>query len=157
MSAAKSRWLPPLVAVLVVVGLPLAGKWARLHRPPRCELDGLSIEPLYQVRVVDRARVSHRFCCVRCARRWLMREEQVPAEVYVTDEASREEIDARSAYFVQSPVATNPITGNRVHAFRDPSAADEHIRAFGGWALTGEDRPFLIEPDSATGEPSPGR
>jgi hypothetical protein len=137
------RLLLVLAAVLVVAGLPLLGKWARRHQPPRCELDGLSIEPPYRVRVVDQAGRSHAFCCVRCARRWLARQEGRPRAVYVTDENDGTEVEARSATFVRSSVVTPPpITGNRVHAFRDRGAAEEHVRTYGGRVLTDVDRPF---------------
>jgi hypothetical protein len=151
MKGVRSRPLLLLAGLVVIVGLPLAGKWVRRQPEPRCALNGLKVEPLYGVRVVDRAGGSLRFCCVRCARRWLARQGGSPEAVYVTDETGGEEIDSRSATFVQSPVATNPITGNRVHAFRDRAAAEEHIRAFGGWVLTGADRPFQVAPGLAAG------
>jgi hypothetical protein len=136
-----------LAGLVVVVGLPLAGTWARRHAAPRCELDGQWIEPTYQVRVVDGAGRSHRFCCVRCARRWLGRQDEAPAAVYVTDEAGGGEVDARSATFVRSKVVTNAVTGNRVHAFRDRADAEEHARDRGGTLLEGVSRPFEPEPD----------
>jgi hypothetical protein len=142
MRLTRSRCLLGLAGLLVVVGLPLAGTWARRHAGPRCDLDGLPIEPLYQVRVVDAAGAAHRFCCVHCARQWLARQKAPPAAVYVTDEAGGAAIDARSAYFVQSTVPTNAITGNRVHVFRDRAAAEAHARAFAGWVLTGAERPW---------------
>lgn len=156
MNPKKSRWLLVLASLLVVVGLPLAGKWARRHAEPRCDLDGLTIEPLYQVRVVDRAGRTHRFCCVHCAGLWLARQESGPEAVYVTDEVSGEAIDSRSAYFVESAVVTNPITGNRVHVFRERADAREHVRDHGGSELTGADRPFPGEPGSAARAALPG-
>jgi hypothetical protein len=154
MNAIRSRLLLVLAALLVVVGLPLLGKWARRHQPPRCELTGLRIESPYQVRVVDQAGRSHRFCCVRCARRWLARQADRPQAVYVTDEGSGAEIDARSAYFV-SAVVTNRITRNRVHAFRDRAEAEKYARAPGARALTGDDRPFEDDTGPPAGTPSP--
>jgi hypothetical protein len=142
MKGARSWALLLLAGALLVVGLPLAGKWARRHDGPRCELDGLKIEPLYRVRVVDAGGADHLFCCVRCARRWAERQADSPRAVYVTDEAGGREVEAGAAYFVQSLVVTNPVTGNRVHAFRDRADADAHARAFRGAVLTGEERPF---------------
>jgi hypothetical protein len=153
----RSRLLLFLAGLLVVVGLPLAGKWARRRAGPRCELNGLTIQLLYQVRIVDRAGASHRFCCVRCAARWLARQEDRPRAVYVTDEAGGAEVDSRSAIFVRSLVLTNPITGNRVHAFRDRADAEEHARAYGGEELTGVERPFSFEMGPAADVSSPGR
>jgi hypothetical protein len=142
MNSPRSRLLLLLGCLLVVVGLPLAGKWLRRQRGPRCTLDGLAIEPLYEVRIVDSAGAAQRFCCIHCAVSWLARRGERPGAIYVTDEVSGEEIDARSAHFVQSAVVTNPITRNRVHVFRDRADAEEHVRAFGGQLLTGAERPF---------------
>ncbi len=142
MSPARSRLLLALAGVAVVVGLPLAGKMARRHPAERCAYDGLPVPPLYRVRVVDRAGAAHPFCCVRCAGLWLARQSEPPAAVRVTDEASGAEIDAAAAVFVFSAVVTEPVTGNRVHAFRDRAAAEEHARAFAGAVLTGAERPF---------------
>ena len=131
-----------LAGLLVVVGLPLAGKWVRGRQGPRCEFDGLPIEPLYRVRVVDRAGHSHSLCGIRCVNLWLARQEAPPDRIYVIDEASGQEMDARSAFFVWSGVVTNPITRNRVHAFREKAAAEEHARSFHGQVLTDDERPF---------------
>jgi hypothetical protein len=149
----RSRLLLGLAALLVVVGLPVAGKWARRGAGPRCALDGLKIEPLYRVRVVGNDGASHRFCCVRCAARWLARQGERPAAVYVTDEASGEEVDAKSAHFVRSAVVTDPVTQNRVHVFGDREDAEDHAHAFAGRVLTGSERPFPAGPGSGEGTP----
>lgn len=127
---------------VLVVGLPLAGWWLRQDSEPRCAFDGLTIQPAFQVRVVDQEEQSHRFCGVRCARLWLTRQESTPEEIRVTDEVSGEEIDARFAHFAQSAVLTDAISGNRIHVFGDEAAAEEHARSFQGWVLTDEERPF---------------
>jgi hypothetical protein len=142
--------------LLVVVGLPFGGKWSRRHQVPHCELDGLKIEPRYRVRVVDLSGRSHAFCCVRCAGRWLARQEESAAVVYVTDESHGAEIDATAAWFVRSTVVTNPITGNRVHAFREQADAEAHLREFRGRVLTGTERPLQIGTGSATEQPGLG-
>ncbi len=138
----SSRRLALFVVLALVVGVPLAGRWERLHSAPRCELDGLRLDPLYRVRVVDDAGTDHHFCCVRCARAWLLRQGGRAAAVYVTDEAGGGEVEAAAASFVESPVCTNPVTGNRTHAFRNRADAEEHARTFGGELLTGADRPW---------------
>jgi hypothetical protein len=138
------RPLPLTIALLLVIGLPLAGKWARHQGPPRCALDGLPVEPRYQVRLTQADGRSATFCCVRCAARWLAQGEAPPAAAHVTDEATGVEIPAREAHFVESPVATSAVTGNRVHAFRRREDAADHLRAFGGHELTGADRPLAF-------------
>ncbi len=145
----RARLLLFLAGLVVVVGLPLAGHWARSGAAPRCEQDGLPVEPLYRVRVVDGAGVWHHFCCIRCASRWLARRDDRPRAVYVTDEAGGTEIDCRSAFFVRSSVVTNPVTRNHTHAFKDRADADEHARAYRGEALTGVLRPFSLYTDPA--------
>jgi len=148
MKSKRSPWLL-LAGLLVLVGLPILGKWTRRDHGPRCALDGLKIEPLYQARVVDGKGVSHLFCCVRCARQWLVRQGDSPRAVYVTDETSGQEIDPRSACFVQSLVATHSIIRNYVHVFKSRADAAEHLRVYGGVELTGSERPFRVEESSA--------
>lgn len=142
------------LGALVVVGLPLLGRWLRQDPSSRCALDGLPIEPLYQVRILDPDGKPRAFCCVSCAQRWLSREEDPPRAVFVTDESSGNTIEAASAHFVRSTVATSPITGNRVHVFADRVAAEAHVRAFGGWALIGSERPFLSRDTTVVSVPA---
>jgi hypothetical protein len=134
------------LGVLLVVGLPLAGKWWRGPADSRCVWDGLKIDPLYRVRVVTASGESKSLCCVRCAAKWLDRQANQPAAIFVTDEASGAEVDHRRAFFVQSPVTTNPITGNRVHVFRARADADAHVRTFGGEVLEPADGPLPLLP-----------
>jgi hypothetical protein len=147
MTQNPTRWL--LALAVLVVGLPVAGWWSRYDAEPRCAFDGLPIQPAYRMRVVDSDGATHHFCCVRCGRLWLERQAGIPEEVWVTDEASGDELDARFAHFVHSAVVTDAVSGNRVHVFRDPKAAEEHARAFHGWTLTGAERPFPTEASSA--------
>jgi hypothetical protein len=132
-----------LVSLLLIVGVPAVGSWARRNQSPRCALDGQEIVSTFAVRVTDRAGVSHRFCCVRCAERWLDRNDIRTATVAVTDEVTGAELDARAAVFVRSPVVTNRVTGNRVHAFRDSADAVAHTHEFGGRILGPGARPFV--------------
>ena len=142
MTNAHPRLLLVLASLMVVIGFPVAGKWARRHAGPRCAFDGLTIVPIYGARIVDPTGEAHRFCCVRCAGLWLARRGDRPATVFVTNEAGGLEIDARSAVFVRSAVATRPITGNHVHVVRERADAEDHARAFGGWVLKDDERPF---------------
>jgi len=136
------------IVLLLVVAVPLVGKWLRRHDGPRCAVDGLVIDPLYRVRVVDGAGHSYSFCCVQCARRWWRRHADEPAEVFVTDETSATEMPADSAYFVDSTVITNPVTNNSIHVFRQRADAEVHARTFAGELLTDADRPFAREKKS---------
>jgi hypothetical protein len=145
MTGGKSSLALLAAGVALVVGLPLAARWLRTRDSGRCALDGLKVEALYQVRVVDAGGASRRFCCVRCAERWLALGREAAA-VYITDEATGDEVEAGSAWFVVSPVATNPITRNRVHAFRDRADAEAHARDFHGLVLSPADRPLRAKP-----------
>jgi hypothetical protein len=138
----RTRLTPLLLFVAVAVCIPLAARWARRAAPPRCALDGLTIDALYQVRVVDAAGQARRFCCIRCARLWLDRQDGPAQAVYVTDEATGVEIDSSAAHFVESRVVTNPVTENRVHVFRTAKDADQHVSAFAGRVLEDSARPF---------------
>ena len=105
-----SRWLIAVAGVLVVFGLPLAGKWARHTREMRCAFDGAQINSLYRVRVLDAHNQNRVFCCIHCAELWLSHESVKPQSIPVTDEATGREVDAGSACFVLSLVVTVPHT-----------------------------------------------
>ena len=145
MKWSASRWFLLLTALAVVIGLPLARKWLTAEAAPRCAMDGLVIEPLYRIRIVDDVDVSRSFCCVRCAERWLSRQTSTTTtSVYVVDEATGAEIDHREGHFVRSSVITNRINANRIHVFQSRMAAEEHLRVFGGAFLLGAERPFAL-------------
>ena len=127
---------------LAVVGIPVAGKLVRREGAPRCEMDGVRIEPASRVRAVEEDGDSHTFCCPRCARRWIDRQEEPPVAVYVIDEVGHKEIEVHSAHFVHSAVVTDPVTGNHIRAFRDEAAAEAHVETFGGWVLDPAENPF---------------
>jgi hypothetical protein len=140
-SMTRSERIAVLLLGAMVLAAPLAGRWLRRDNQSRCAWDGLPVQALYRVRVVDAADTSREFCCVRCAAAWLTQHGAAHA-VHVTDEASGSEIDAGAAHFVQSAVSTNPITRNSIHAFKKRSDAEEHADTFGGRLLTDEERPF---------------
>jgi hypothetical protein len=140
MTRAGPRLFLLLTGLAVVLGVPVAGRWAR-RGEARCALDGRKIEPLYRARVVQRGR-SRDFCCVGCASRWLGRSGHEADAVYLTDETGGGEVEARSAHLVRSCVVTNPVTGDRTHAFAQRQDAEEHARAFAGSVLSGSERPF---------------
>ena len=139
----KARWSVVLSVLLVVVALAFVGSHARRSAAGHCALDGARIEPLYRVRVLDDQDRDQDFCCIRCATLWLAGRRVSPRAIYVTDEASGQEVDARQAYFVRSTVVTTATTGNRIHAFRTVADAERHVAAAHGRPLLGADRPFF--------------
>jgi hypothetical protein len=138
----KTTLIAGAVGLLVLAGLPLVGHWLRRSPQPCCALDGGRLEGSFRVRILEGDGRVQEFCCIRCAELWL-RQQPVPARaVYVTDEESGQEVDAASAHFVRSLVVTTPTTGNRIHAFRNRSAAERHARECGGTLLEPPERPF---------------
>lgn len=142
-----------MAGLIIIAALPFAAHWMRRGAGERCAWDGLPIESIYRVRIVERPGIAYTFCCVQCAERWLERRDTKPLEILVTDEASGGEIDASRASFVRSGVATNTITGNRVHVFRTAADAMKHAEAARGRRLTGAERPFAGLRDSGSASP----
>lgn len=135
----RREWLLATGLVLSAL-LPVIGKGCR-RAAAGCAFDGAPIQPLYHVRVLG-PRGSRSFCCVRCAGWWLEREPARSPRVLVTDEAAGKEIPAARAYFVRSSVVTNPVTGNRVHAFARLQDARRHAALYGGVLLESVEKPF---------------
>jgi hypothetical protein len=135
-------WGTVLMGLLVVVGLPLGGHWARRHAEPGCALDGTKLDPLYRIEIIDSEEARHVFCCPRCAQVWLERQPAPPRAITVVDESSGEQIPASTAYYVRSFVVTIPSTGNRIHAFRSRAAAEEHALTHTGTVLLESENPF---------------
>ena len=128
--------------LLIVVGLPIIGRLARHKEGRGCALDGVAIEPIYRVRIVDRDNRSYEFCCVKCAQLWKAARDTRPITVFVTDETRGQEIPAGQAHFAVSSVVTRPTTLNRIHTFAQEVDAQNHAERFLGRVLKGEDRPF---------------
>lgn len=144
----KRIWVFRFWWIVLVVGLPVLGSWLRRHQEGGCALDGLRIDPFYEVRIIDDQEVEHRLCCVQCAIWWLERHGKKPQQILVTDEESGRRISSESATFVRSGVITHPTTGNRVHVFQHHSDAERHAVNSRGTVLSGSSRPF----EDLTGE-----
>jgi hypothetical protein len=142
------RWVIFFAGLLVVLGLPLAGKWARSTPEKCCALDGVEINRLYRVRIVDDQEREREFCCIRCASLWLRKQRSKPQSIFVTDEATGKEVNAAFAWFVWSLVVTVAHTENRIHAFRNHAEAVKHAETARGKVLVGAEKPFF----GATGE-----
>lgn len=138
----KSPWWLSLAGLMLLMGVAVLGRWLRPGAENRCALDGGTLEPLYQIRIVDGQGASHLFCCVRCAELWLVRQPTAPAVIWATDEAGGGELEISKAYFVRSGIVTTPTTGNRIHVFKNRGDAEIHARENRGKLLQGEERPF---------------
>lgn len=128
--------------LLIVVGLPFIGHHARQKKGPSCALDGIAIEPIYRVRIVDENNRSYKFCCVKCAQLWLAAHDAKPIAVFVTDETGGKEVAAGQAYFAISTIVTESKTLNCIHAFAEEADAQKHADKYWGRVLGGTDRPF---------------
>jgi hypothetical protein len=127
---------------VLVFGLPLAARLARLDDPGRCALDGAALAPAYRVRLVERAGGPEReFCGVACAAGWLSHSPEHSA-LFVTDELTRREVPAAEAWLVRSSVVTRRATGNRIHCFADEAAARRHAREARGRVLAAGEAPW---------------
>ena len=142
MNSQRSRWIVPVIGLLVVIGMPVLGTWLRRQSEDGCALDGVRIDPVFAVRIIDVRGVEARFCCLQCAAWWVQRSGETPRQVFVTDETSGRWLDAAAASFVRSGVITNAATGNRVHTFQSRSDAERHASESRGTILTGSARPF---------------
>jgi hypothetical protein len=132
-----------VAGLLLLAALPVFRHLVQRGRTAdHCALDGVEINPLYQVRVRDSEGNERGFCCIGCALLWLGRQHTKPQAIYVTDEASGRQIEAERAYFVRSTVITAPTTGNRMHAFADAADALRHAKFMHGKLLSGAERPF---------------
>ena len=142
----RGFWLSSLAVAVLAVGLPCLGTFVRRQRLPQCALDGVAIDPVYAVEIIDGQGKSQRFCCIRCAQYWLAKEPLVTGAVHVTDEVSARPLDAADAYFVRSNVITNPVTGNRIHSFAGRGDAESHAKQFRGRILDDGERPLQRAP-----------
>jgi len=127
----------------LVAVLPFAARALRHAPAERCALDGVAVASRNAVRIVDEGTgPGRRFCCVACAENWLAREGYARRRIFVVDEETGAEIDARSAWFVESLIPTEPATGCRIHVFGTESAATSHAEQFRGRLLVGNDVSF---------------
>ncbi len=145
MSTAFRTTLVLLAVVAVSALLPVAGTLLRGARGDRCQTDGVTLVEAPRVRLVTADGTPHVFCCVRCAEEWLDATGDKAERILVTDAVSGALVNAGQAFFVQSRILAQPATGDRVHAFADRAAAEQHADAYRGRVLTGEARPFRTQ------------
>jgi hypothetical protein len=130
------------IGLALVAALPVAGRAIRGGREGRCALDGVTLDTLHAVRVVGRDGASCTFCCIGCATTWLRNEPPDERTILVMAEDTGTEVDARSAWFVDSRVVAVRATGCYMHAFATREAAERHAEEFRGRLLQGDAAPF---------------
>lgn len=145
------RFRTGAIAVVLLLLLSAAAVGLRHESATGCALDGVAIDPLYRVQVVDAKHQTQQFCCLRCAELWLKRQAARPKAIHVTDETTGELLNASEAHYVRSLVVTSPATGNRIHAFGTRESAVQHANMFRGTLLVGNEQPFagplmILEP-----------
>jgi hypothetical protein len=98
----------------------------------KCSLDGVRIDPLYEVTIIQEGETSYSFSCILSAQIWLMEKSEPLSSIWVTDEMTGEKIKAELAYYVESDTITTPHTGNRIHVFAQEKAAKLHAQKYKG-------------------------
>jgi len=126
----------------LVAALPVAGRAMRGGREGRCALDGAPVDALHAVRVEAEGGAARTLCSVACAASWLAHEPPGPHRVVVTAEDTGRDVDAASAWFVESRVVAVRATGCYIHAFATREAAERHAEEFRGKLLLGDAAPF---------------
>jgi len=136
-----AAWKWPIGYMIVMVLLAAAATvWEQRSPVGSCEMDGQPIDLHYQTDVKLKDGTWHSFCSIICARRWLdAKQIDFPEEARVRDALTGEPLDAYVAFFVESPIISNPSNGNNIHAFRHRTDVADHIRRFGGHEI---DAPF---------------
>jgi hypothetical protein len=116
--------------VVLLIFSWLSRELVRGSHPDRCSFDGVSIDRVHRVDLMEDGMVRASFCSVACALAW----PKLPASRYwqVRDEMSGEPIDASRACFVLSRVVTVATRGERIHVFRQWTDAMNHCAQFGG-------------------------
>ena len=136
-----------LVVVILAAGLSAwAGHWRRERAAAGCAFDGLPIETSLRVRATPQAGEERVFCSLRCAECWLAAAGEHGAAVYVTDEATGDELSAEDAYYVRSRIVSHAMSGERRHVFRSLQDAQRHAESYQGRVLVGKLRPFSAIP-----------
>jgi len=135
------RW--SLAYVVITVLIALASVSWRGNTAGTCAQDGQRIVPEMQVDLQTLDGQWHRFCSIVCAQRWLAhRAVDRVQQAIVRDALTGKPLDADVAFFVRSPIVSNPANGNNIHAFQYRIDAADHMRRFGGHEI---DPPFFVE------------
>ena len=98
----------------------------------RCSLDGIRIDPLYEVKIIGKDERCWSLSSILSAQIWLRENSMKVSSIWVTDEITGEKIEAGDAYYVESEVITTPHTGNKIHVFAQRTEAKLHARQFNG-------------------------
>lgn len=98
----------------------------------RCSLDGIRIDPLYEVKIIGKDERSWSLSSILSAQIWLRENSEAVSSIWVTDEITGEKIEAGDAYYVESEVITTPHTGNKTHVFAQREAAKLYAQQHNG-------------------------
>jgi hypothetical protein len=131
-----------IAGLALVAALPVAGRAMRGSRDARCAMDGAPVDSLHAVRIEAEGAAARMLCSVACASSWLASEPPGPHRVVVTAEDTGREVDAASAWFVESRVVAVRAAGCYIHAFATREAAERHAEEFRGKLLMGDAAPF---------------
>ena len=129
-------------ALIIAAGISaLAVALQHSSSSTRCSLDGIQIDPLYEVTIIRKDATPTKFSCILSAQIWLRESAELPSSIWVTDELTGRKLRAELAYYVESDVVTTPHTRNRIHAFAEEKAAKLHACQYKGKFL---ENPFRV-------------
>jgi hypothetical protein len=129
--------------LLLAAALPPAAAALRDGGSPRCAVDGVRPAPGAGARIVLADGRERVLCGAGCLARALAAPGPAPVRALVVDETGGSEVDAGSAWFVDSAVATNPANRDRLHAFAREEDARRHAAAHHGTVRPGPGLPGL--------------
>ncbi len=128
-----SKWFKTGIFLILMIAIALGSAiYKKSQRVVKCDLDGVTIKPIYQVDVILKKEVAKKFDSIYCAYMWLSENKEPISHIMVRDEVTGEKIDASIAYYVESEIITNNVNNNKVHAFLKSEDAEKHAKAYNG-------------------------
>ncbi len=127
-----NKWIKSGIFLILMIAIALGSSiYKKTHKIEKCDFDGVSIKPIYQVDIILRDDATKRFDSIYCAYMWLSQNKDAASYIRVTDEVTGEKIDSFIAYYVDSEI-TNNVNNNKVHTFLKLEDAEKHAKSYKG-------------------------
>lgn len=127
-----NKWIKSGIFLILMIAIALGSSiYKKTHKIEKCDFDGVSIKPIYQVDIILRDDATKRFDSIYCAYMWLSQNKDAASYISVTDEVTGEKIDSFIAYYVDSEI-TNNVNNNKVHTFLKLEDAEKHAKSYKG-------------------------
>ena len=128
-----NKWIKSGIFLILMVAIALGSSiYKKTHKIEKCDFDGVSIKPIYQVDVILKNDKVKKFDSIYCAYMWLSQNKDALSYIRVTDEVTSEKIDSSIAYYVDSEIITNNVNNNKVHTFLKLEDAEKHAKSYKG-------------------------